>query len=627
MLQSINDKAKGWLAYVVVGLISVPFALFGISSYLGSSDKLVAATVNGEDISVREVQNELLQQKQQLTSMFGGRLPPGFDDKSLKSQALEGLINQVLIRQDAEKGGYRASDEEVFSIISSTPSFQKNGVFDNATYEKLLESNRRNKVSYETALRQDISNRQLSNGITSTSFIPESQAASYQALSKQVRDFETFTLKLETYKEQIKPNGADVKVYYEANSDRYMTEEQIKISYVRLKADDLMDAVNVSSELLQSYYDENVNQYVTPEQRKVSHILVKPVDGKDEEAKKRAEAIHKRIVSGEINFEVALSKKADDIIANDMGFLARGDMGEAFEKVAFELKKNELSDVVKTSSGYEIIKVSEIKLEIQQTLEQATDEIEKNYRKEKAEKLFQEQVETLSTVAFENDSSLDSAAQAIGLEVKISDWFTRGGGGKDFIDDPKILTEVFSDSVFEQAKNSSLIEISDTDVVVVRVNTKKKPALKPMADVSEAIKQTIIDTDARKLVNEKGEALLAKLKSAGNWSSLVDVGATVDALEKFVATDRKATKPASEVVRKVFAMNMPKDNKTVYSNIIMPVGDYVLIALKTVRDGDGTVDDTARDLYANAIAMRERSAVIKALREEAEVVIIRQASE
>jgi peptidyl-prolyl cis-trans isomerase D len=627
MLQSINDKAKGWLAYVVVGLISVPFALFGISSYLGSSDKLVAATVNGEDISVREVQNELLQQKQQLTSMFGGRLPPGFDDKSLKSQALEGLINQVLIRQDAEKGGYRASDEEVFSIISSTPSFQKNGVFDNATYEKLLESNRRNKVSYETALRQDISNRQLSNGITSTSFIPESQAASYQALSKQVRDFETFTLKLETYKEQIKPNGADVKVYYEANSDRYMTEEQIKISYVRLKADDLMDAVNVSSELLQSYYDENVNQYVTPEQRKVSHILVKPVDGKDEEAKKRAEAIHKRIVSGEINFEVALSKKADDIIANDMGFLARGDMGEAFEKVAFELKKNELSDVVKTSSGYEIIKVSEIKLEIQQTLEQATDEIEKNYRKEKAEKLFQEQVETLSTVAFENDSSLDSAAQAIGLEVKISDWFTRGGRGKDFIDDPKILTEVFSDSVFEQAKNSSLIEISDTDVVVVRVNTKKKPALKPMADVSEAIKQTIIDTDARKLVNEKGEALLAKLKSAGNWSSLVDVGATVDALEKFVATDRKATKPASEVVRKVFAMNMPKDNKTVYSNIIMPVGDYVLIALKTVRDGDGTVDDTARDLYANAIAMRERSAVIKALREEAEVVIIRQASE
>ncbi|MCK5813630.1 MAG: SurA N-terminal domain-containing protein [Cocleimonas sp.] len=626
MLQSINDKAKGWLAYLVVGLISVPFALFGINSYLGGGDKLVAATVNDEDISVREVQNELLQQKQQLTSMFGGRLPPGFDDKSLKSQALEGLINRALIRQEAENAGYRASDEEVYSIISTNPSFQKDGVFDNATYEKLLESNRRNKVSYETALRQDISNRQLSNGITSTSFIPDSQVASYQALSKQVRDFETFTLKLETYKEQIKPSDVDVKAYYDAHSDRYMTEEQVKISYVRLKADDLMDAVSVTPEQLQSYYDENANQYVTPEQRKISHILVKPVDGKDDDAKKRAELIHKRILSGEINYEVALSKKADDIIANDMGFLVRGDMGVEFEKVAFSLKQGELSSVVKTESGYELIKISEIKAEVQQTLEQAKEKIEKNYRKEKAEKLFQEQVETLSTVAFENDTSLDPAAQAVGLEVKISDWFTRAGG-KDFTANPKILAESFSENVFEQAKNSSLIEISDTDVTVIRINTKQAPALKPLADVSEQIKKTIIDTDARKLVNEKGEALLAKFKSSGDWSSLVDIGATVDGVEKFAATDRKAIKPSEDVVRKVFAMNKPKDNKTVYANTILPKGDYVLIALKTVKDGDGAVDATARDLYANAIGMRERSAVIKALREEAEVVIIRQRSE
>ena len=626
MLQSINDKAKGWLAYLVVGLISVPFALFGINSYLGGGDKLVAATVNDEDISVRDVQNELLQQKQQLTSMFGGRLPPGFDDKSLKSQALEGLINRALIRQEAENAGYRASDEEVYSIISTNPSFQKDGVFDNATYEKLLESNRRNKVSYETALRQDISNRQLSNGITSTSFIPDSQVASYQALSKQVRDFETFTLKLETYKEQIKPSDVDVKAYYDAHSDRYMTEEQVKISYVRLKADDLMDAVSVTPEQLQSYYDENANQYVTPEQRKISHILVKPVDGKDDDAKKRAELIHKRILSGEINYEVALSKKADDIIANDMGFLVRGDMGVEFEKVAFSLKQGELSSVVKTESGYELIKISEIKAEVQQTLEQAKEKIEKNYRKEKAEKLFQEQVETLSTVAFENDTSLDPAAQAVGLEVKISDWFTRAGG-KDFTANPKILAESFSENVFEQAKNSSLIEISDTDVTVIRINTKQAPALKPLADVSEQIKKTIIDTDARKLVNEKGEALLAKFKSSGDWSSLVDIGATVDGVEKFAATDRKAIKPSEDVVRKVFAMNKPKDNKTVYANTILPKGDYVLIALKTVKDGDGAVDATARDLYANAIGMRERSAVIKALREEAEVVIIRQRSE
>ncbi len=623
MLQTINDKAKGWLAYLVVGLISVPFALFGINSYLGGGDKLVAATVNGEEISVREVQNELLQQKQQLTSMFGGRLPPGFDDSSLKSQALEGLISRALVRQEAEKSGYRASDAEVFAIISTNPSFQKEGVFDNATYEKLLASNRRSKVGYETALRQGISNRQLSDGIMATSFIPESQASFYQALVKQVRDFETFTLKMATYKEQIKPSDADVKAYYDSHSDRYMTEEKIKISYVHLTIDDLAESVTVTPELLQNYYEENLEQYVDVEQRKVSRILVKVVDGKDEEAKQRAETIRKRIVAKEIDYEVALTKKAEDVIAGDLGFLAHGDMSPEFEKVAFSLKQGELSPVVKTELGYELIKVAEIKPEVQQTFEQAKEKIEKNFRKEQAEKLFQDQVETLSSVAFESDTSLDPAAQAIGLEVEISDWFTRKGG-KDFTANPQILSEAFSESVFEKGKNSSLIELSDTDVAVIRIESKEAPKLKPIAEVEEQIKQSIIDTETRKLVTKKGEEILAKLKSTGNWSVLSDLGAKPDAIEKFTAVTREAAKPSSDVVRKVFSMNTPKENKIVYSNTIMPSGDYVLIALKTVKDGDGKVDDTARELYANAMGMRERSAVMKALREEAEVVIFRE---
>jgi peptidyl-prolyl cis-trans isomerase D len=626
MLQTINDKAKGWLAYLVVGLISIPFALFGISSYLGGSNKLVAATVNGEEIAVREVQNELLQQKQRLTAMFGGKMPPGFDDKALKSQALEELINQALLRQNVKDGGYRASDAEVFSVISSTPSFQKDGVFDVATYEKLLKANRRNKISYEILLRTDISNRQLSDGITNTSYIPEAQVAAYQALSKQVRDFEIFTLKLDAYKDQIKPSDADIKAYYNSHADQYMTEEKIKLSYVRLKAADLAEAVSVTPEQLQSYYNETSDQYIIGEQRKVAHILIKIIDGKDEEAKKRAETLHKRISSGEITFEAALLEKAENRIAGGMGFLAQGDMGPAFEKAVFALKKDELSAVVKTESGYELLKVSEIKPEVQQTLEQVKDKVEKNYRKEKADKLFQTQIETLSTVAFENDASLDPAAQSVGLEVQTTDWFTRKGG-KDFTADPKVLEEAFSEKVFEQAKNSSLIELSDTDVAVIRINEKKAPVLKPLTDVSEQIKQTIIDTKTRQLVKEKGEAILAKLKTSGDWSPLSDLGAKPDAVEKFVAVNRKASKPSTDVVRKVFAMNTPADNKSVFSNTIMPAGDYVLILLKTVKDGDNTVDDAAKELYANAIGMRERSAVLKALREEADVVINKQLSE
>jgi peptidyl-prolyl cis-trans isomerase D len=282
--------------------------------------------------------------------------------------------------------------------------------------------------------------------------------------------------------------------------------------------------------------------------------------------------------------------------------------------------------VVKTEAGYELLKVSEIKPEIQQTFAEAKEQIEKNYRKEKAEKLFQDQVETLNTVAFENEASLDPAAQAVGLEIQTSDWFSRAGG-KDFTANQKVFSEIFTEAVFVQAKNSNLIELSDTDVAVLRIASKETPVLKPLEDVSEQIKQTIIDTDTRKLVNKTGEALLAKLKSSKDWSSLVDLDATVEAVEKFSAIERKAIKPSTEVIRKVFTMNTPEKNNPVFSNTIMPSGDYIVIALTKVKDGDAAVDDTARELYAEAMGARERSAVIGALREEADVVIIKEKSE
>ena len=76
MLQTIHDKAKGWIAYAIVGIITVPFALFGINQYFEGGGKLAAAVVNGEEITVQAVQNALVEMKQQ----FGGQLPPGMDE-------------------------------------------------------------------------------------------------------------------------------------------------------------------------------------------------------------------------------------------------------------------------------------------------------------------------------------------------------------------------------------------------------------------------------------------------------------------------------------------------------------------------------------------------------------------
>ncbi|HIP95264.1 MAG TPA: hypothetical protein EYH20_08015, partial [Leucothrix sp.] len=418
MLQNIHDKAKGWVAYLIVGFIAIPFTLFGISSYLGSSSSLSAAVVNGEEIPAQQVQNSVLQQRQRLTQMFGGKLPPGFSDNAIKEQALEQIVNATLLRQEAEVGGYRASNQEIYDYLSENPLFQKDGVFDAATYEQVLTSQRRNKANYEAAVRDSISNQQFSQGINKSAFLPATELFRYQQLQNQTRSIESYTFKKADFASEIKVSDDEIKTYYDGNAANYKTAEKLKLSYVLLKQDELAKNVVVNDELLQAFYDENADRYIEPEQRKLAHILVK-IDEKDgadavKKAEEKAKALYDQIKAGTKTFEDLAENNSDDSVASkksgEIGMIAKGDMGPLFEKAAFLLKKGGVSEVVATEAGFEIIKLLDIVASKQKTFDQVKAEIEKSYRRDEAEKLFIESSDKMQTLAFESEGSLDSVA-------------------------------------------------------------------------------------------------------------------------------------------------------------------------------------------------------------------------
>ena len=199
LLQNIHDKAKGWIAYVIVGLIAIPFALFGINQYFDGGSKLIAATVNGEDIPVQQVQDALQNIKQQ----FGGQLPPGMDE-SLKQTALDTVINETLKRQSVRNGGFLASDTEVVQAIMEIPVFQKDGAFDKTTYENYLKMQRSDSAEFEDKVRESLSQQQLNASVLDTAFLPKAQLEQYQVLKTQQRDLDLFTLKLDDFKAQAK---------------------------------------------------------------------------------------------------------------------------------------------------------------------------------------------------------------------------------------------------------------------------------------------------------------------------------------------------------------------------------------------------------------------------------------
>lgn len=632
MLQKIQDKAKGGCAYLIVGFIAIPFTLFGISSYLGGSNSLVAATVNGEEIPVSDVQNAVLQQRQRLAQMFGGKLPPGFDGDTIKKQAIEQIVSQTLLRQESEKYDYRVSNDEVIKSIEEIPAFQVNGKFDSTTYERQLASQRRNKSTFESEMRESLSNQQFVQAMSKAAFLPKNEANRFQGLQNQTRDVETYTLKKTDFDSKISVSDDDVKSYFDSNSKRFMTTEKVKLSYVELRQSDLEKDVNITDDALEAYYDENADRYIDPEERKLAHILVKidsEKDGEDAEkkAQERVDDIYEKITSGSKTFEDLATTDSDDKFSakksGEIGLIVLGDMGPLFEKVAFSLDKGEVSKPIKAEAGFEIIKVLDVKSSTQKTFSDVKSEIENLYRKEEASKLFFDSTDKLQTLAFENESSLDAAADAVGAIVKNTDWINRGAvsTSKDLMSSPKVIAAAFNNDVLTEGKNSELLEIDEQTVAVIRVQEHQSPEQKPLDSVSDQIKSILKVQKVRKLLVEKGELALKTLKESGDWAEALKlVSGSEDKIEK--VTDLKRTDPKFDatLAEKIFSIKKPDGDKTSFDNVILPQGDYVLINLKAVKDGVTEEADTAiQSRFSQMIGSREQTAMLKALREQAEV--------
>ena len=625
MLQTINDKAKGWIAYAIVIFISIPFMLFGIGSYLDGGEKVVAATVNGEDIDISTVTTAALQQKQRLTSIYGS-LPPQLDDKTIKTQVLDDLVTRELLKQSVAEYGYRASDQEVGDVIRGMPTFQKDGQFDEATYEQLLTANRLARGTFEQQTRDDITLQQVTSAVSSTGFVPKQQAALYQTLVNQERSGQTYTLRADTYKAKVTPDAESVKAYYDANTSRFMSDERVKLDYLVVDQAEIAKGLDVTEDQLKAYFEENAAMYRKSEQRKVSHILVSLAKQDKDAAEKRANELYEQITSGSSDFETLAKTASDDTLAaeqsGDMGFLNVNDMDPEFAKAATALKVGEVSAPVLTSAGYEIIKVADIKPEELQAFDAVKDDVDAAYRNASAADVFFSQVDQLRTKAFENDSSLDPAAEALGAEIATSDWVTRNTG-QGIGESSQVREAAFSEAVLTSRFNSDMLEITPTRAIVVRLNTHEEAAVKPFAEVEKEATDAYIETESRKLTVAAGEALLAKMSESKDWSALETIAELkpedVAQFDKLMRNDRKVT---PQVVQEVFKMEAAsEEGKVSFSNTILPNGDYVIVGLSKLVDGDSEVSNGSLNSFKSEISRREQDALLKAMREQAEVEI------
>lgn len=618
MLQAIRDKVTGWIAYGIIFLISIPFALWGVNSYLGGGEIPPAATVNGEEITARDLDQAYANYRQRLAQLFGGVIPETFGNETMLREQVRGqLIDELALRQYIQKQRYRIGDAELNQIIRDMDVFQRDGQFDTAIYQSQLRSLGYSPLGFEQELRTNGAVGQFETGITSTSFVLPYTRKKFNSLSSQTRKIRT--LKYVANAADIQIDDSEIEQHYQAQAARYSTPEQVKIDYIEVTLEDVKKGIDVDRDEVYARYQDNLDAYSSAEIREASHILIKAGDEDSDQALSRITEIRDRIVNGESFADMAREFSEDPGSASDggdLGEIERGIMVQTFEAALFALEVDQLSEPVKTGFGWHLIKLHSISGGETKSFESLQASLEDEIRAELAESQIYDLVENLANLAYEQPDSLLPAAEQFGLKLQTSDWFGRfsaeGIGAES-----KIRQAAFSPEVLQQGLNSEAIELGNERVVFLRLNQFKPAEQKPLEQVREQVRNELALIKLQDLGRSTGTAALAALGAgkslddlAQEWSSSIDDLGFVQRQQAEIDT----------AIRDL-AFKLPKPEQgAVYDGLSLATGEYVIVELSAVMSNDSDVDQEALDRLAEALSASEYQSATQMLSGRAEVV-------
>jgi len=622
----------GVVGWILLGILFIAFAFFGLNSYMQSNAVTYAAVVNDVEITPRQQQRAYQNLRSRMQELMGDAYNPAkLDEAALKTAALQQLINEELLVQAADAEGFAASDQQVAARINGIDAFKQDGVFSKEKYSRVLNLQGMSPSGFEWQLQREIIADQLQSGILQTAAATRDDLQQAYMLQGQQRSFRYIRLPVAGFYAQVSVSDDDIKQYYDAHPDDFMTPERVRVQYLQLDTDSIAVDMPVDEQALEALYNERSEAYVKPEQRHARHILIQlPPDAdaaSDAAARQKAEDAIKRIKGGEAFDAVAREVSEDPGSAangGDLGFFSRGLMTPAFEEVAFSLPVGQLSEPVRSPFGYHVIEVLEIKPETATPLEEVRDELVKVLQDEERSNIFFEKSETLTSLTFEQPDTLQGAADALGLEIRESDWISRDGG-TGIAANEDIVETAFSEDVLLNGNNSTPVEIGDDKIVVLRLLEHQDAARQPLDEIRDIVKQKLVDEKARLLAESKGAELLASLAKAG--TTLEDTAAAVQAdVQQATMVGRNATGQPAAVVAKAFTLDSPVEGNPVYTGFALPEGDYVILALDEVKQGDlASLPESARKQawreFSRIQGAAEMAAAQEALKMQAKIVI------
>ena len=523
MIQSLRENLSGGVAIVLVTLIAIPLAFFGVESiFLNSTRVNEVATVNGEDITELELERAVVNQMNQLLAYIGSSDPSLIDESLVRPAALEQLIEQKTLLSKAKKGNLGVSDQFLATQIRTMEAFQVGGQFNEAAFSSFLVNYGYTVTTFMEALTEESVANLMLSGIRASSFSTQEDLERRIALVNETRSYQYFTIPQSDIIASVEIPHEEVEAYYSFYQEDYREPEKVVIDYISLSPSVFLEeTINYPnlSDLVVERFDLLKQQQ--GDQKRVAHILFEETETKS--VSDQVEEVQLRLQAGEVFADLAAEYSADIGSANfggDLGFTQGATFPDAFEAAVADLDAGEISPAVETDAGTHIILVSDV-TETNFELETQYASIELEIRNELAQEEYLDAVDELTGLAFSTDNLeqlLEAFSEGEKLEILSTEPFTETSGN-GIATSAQVRSVAFSENVLRSDYNE-VVQISESESVVIHL----KEYLESAIPLIEAVEEQIIT----QLQTEEATDLLIDI--AQNLETEIRNGATLDSV-------------------------------------------------------------------------------------------------
>lgn len=521
MLNTFRSKIKFW-SHVALWPVIIAFIAFYGWSFVGDNTMRPvrsAATIGETTIDWSEVNTLRNRYQQFYRQMYKDNFEQMAKNMDFQELALNRLVDDEILAQEAVTLGIQVSDEEIRYAIKTTQAFLKNGVFSPQYYNNSLKMMGLSPAQYEHSIGREIlltKTRALIGSMT-----PLTQDEVKESFIRQTvkvdADFVSF--KNANYLENVQTEDSEVESYYNEHKDEFKIGDQYKLDFIQIDTAEFEASTEVTEEEIDDYYSSNSDRYKQPEQVKASHILIKVDAGSSDEiwaaAQTKATDLKKRLDAGEA-FEALAQEYSDDPSAKmggDLGYFSKNQMVKPFEEAAWALEINQISQPVKSNFGYHIIKKFDYKPISYKPIEEVQESIVVAIKKEAAKDLALEKARSISK---DPDKKLSEIAAENNMQVLTTELFEKNqppreiGRGKNFED-------VFN---LENGAVSAPVE-TNRGIFLFSLNQKIDEHIPEFAIVKEKVITKVKQVKSGAVAKAKADSIHNEMVTSNNWDAVV----------------------------------------------------------------------------------------------------------